>query len=416
MALENQERLDKIMAILNLPTFTEQAEKTPEEKLLESLQQVQVQRPTAEVPRFTRYGNRMAERGGFDVLPQEQLSGMTQQQVDEYEAERRKARGAGISETLMRMGQAFAGKDADAGIVRRQQARQAQAQQAEQERLMQQLAQDPRYADQIKLIQAGLDPRMFTPKPTKGPSSYEEYIRTDSTPTEAEYAAFLLEKEKSGATQINLDQKRDTIFAQEAAKAGFATKKEVDKQITQDKQLLTRIKMSKRQLLDGVKTGKIEEFLMPFKEFAVGIGVADEETVKNLGQQELFQATTNFLVPRMRVEGSGSTSDMEIELFKSAVPNLGRTSAGNLVVAGGIENLVEYNIKRQRLMDKYLQENKNLLGFGEYADKELGPLYKSYSSDNEFDTQVKQGTLKEGDFVYDAINGQFRVLTKEDVS
>ena len=53
---------------------------------------------------------------------------------------------------------------------------------------------------------------------------------------------------------------------------------------------------------------------------------------------------------------------------------------------------------------------------GEYADKELGPLYKSYSSDNEFDTQVKQGTLKEGDFVYDAINGQFRVLTKEDVS
>lgn len=257
------------------------------------------------------------------------------------------------------------------------------------------------------LIASGL------PKTTKGPSSYEEFRRAAEDP---EYRKFLDEQEKAGATQINLDQKRDTIFAQEAAKAGFATKKEVDKQITQDKQLLTRIKMSKRQLLDGVKTGKVEEFLMPFKEFAVGIGVADEETVKNLGQQELFQATTNFLVPRMRVEGSGSTSDMEIELFKSAVPNLGRTSAGNLVVAGGIENLVEYNIKRQRLMDKYLQENKNLLGFGEYADKELGPLYKSYSSDNEFDTQVKQGTLKEGDFVYDAINGQFRVLTKEDVS
>ena len=121
------------MAILNLPTFTEQKVKTPEEKLLESLQQMQIERPQAEVPRFTKYGNRMAERGGFDVLPQEQLSGMTQQQVDQYEAERRKARGSGISETLMRVGQAFAGQDADAGIVRRQQARQAQAQQAEQE-------------------------------------------------------------------------------------------------------------------------------------------------------------------------------------------------------------------------------------------------------------------------------------------
>jgi len=125
------------MAILNLPTFTEQKVKTPEEKLLESLQQMQIERPQAEVPRFTRYGNRMAERGGFDVLPQEQLRGMTQQQVDEYEAERRKARGAGISETLMRVGQAFAGQDADAGIVRRQQARQAQEQQAEQKAQMQ---------------------------------------------------------------------------------------------------------------------------------------------------------------------------------------------------------------------------------------------------------------------------------------
>jgi len=124
MVLGVQERLDHNMAILNLPTFKEQEVKTPEEKLLESLQQIQVQRPTAEVPRFTRYGNRMAERGGFDVLPQEQLSGMTQQQIDQYEAERRKARGAGISETLMRMGQAFAGKDANAGILRRQQAKQ----------------------------------------------------------------------------------------------------------------------------------------------------------------------------------------------------------------------------------------------------------------------------------------------------
>lgn len=123
------------MAILNLPTFIEQEEKTPEQKMLESLQQMQIERlpvpavevppvPAVEVPRFTRYGNRMAERGGFDVLPQEQLSGMTQQQIDEYEAERRKARGAGISETLLRVGQAFQGLDASGLALERQQARQ----------------------------------------------------------------------------------------------------------------------------------------------------------------------------------------------------------------------------------------------------------------------------------------------------
>jgi hypothetical protein len=262
------------------------------------------------------------------------------------------------------------------------------------------------------LIASGL------PKTTKGPTSYQEYLLTlplGEKPTGAGFDAFLLDKEKSGATQINLDQKRDTIFAQEAAKAGFATKKEVDKQIELDKQLLSRVQMSKRLLQDGIKTGKVEEILMPLRELAIGLGVADEATISKFGQQELFQSLTNYLVPRMRVEGSGSTSDMEIDLFRSAVPNMGRTAEGNLVIAAGIENLVAYNIKRQRLMDAYLKENKNLLGFGEYADQQLGSLYKSYNSDNEFDRLVEDGVFKEGDFVYDGINGQFRVLKQEDV-
>ena len=189
MALENQERLDKIMAILNLPTFTEQAEKTPEEKLLESLQQVQVQRPTAEVPRFTRYGNRMAERGGFDVLPQEQLSGMTQQQIDQYEAERRKARGAGISETLMRVGQAFAGRDADAGIVRRQQARQAQAQQAEQEeqtqRMLASMTPEQRAIynmQKMGLPESYIKSKLYPTQEKKGTQRYTVYDRETGTP------------------------------------------------------------------------------------------------------------------------------------------------------------------------------------------------------------------------------------------
>jgi hypothetical protein len=315
---------------------------------------------------------------------------------------------AALSETLR-------GGDPVGRTLGLQQQLEAQQKKAEQERLLQQFADDPRYADQIKLIQAGLDPRMFAPKTTKGPSSYEEYIRTDPTPTNEEYLDFLQKQKKAGATQINLDQRRDTIFAQEAAKAGFATKKEVDKQIELDKQLLSRVQMSKRLLQDGIKTGKVEEILMPLRELAIGFGIADKETISKFGQQELFQSLTNYLVPRMRVEGSGSTSDMEIDLFKSAVPNMGRTAEGNLVIAAGIENLVAYNIKRQRLMDAYLKENKNLLGFGEYADQQLGSLYKSYNSDDEFDRLVEDGVLKEGDFVYDGINGQFRVLKQEDV-
>ena len=66
-------------------------------------------------------------------------------------------------------------------------------------------------------------------------------------------------------------------------------------------------------------------------------------------------------------------------------------------------------------MDKYLKREGNLLGFGEFADKELGSIYESYNSDDEFDQKVKNKKIKAGDFVYDAINGQFRVLSKEDI-
>ena len=192
MVLEAQERLDNNMAILNLPTFTEQAEKTPEQRMLESLQQMQIERPpvpAAEVPRFTRYGNRMAERGGFDVLPQEKLREMTQQQVDEYEAERRKARGAGISETLMRVGQAFAGQDADAGIVRRQQARQAQQQQAEQEEQTQRIlaSMTPEQRQIYNMRKMGLPDSyiqsQFYPKQEKkGTQRYTVYDKETGTP------------------------------------------------------------------------------------------------------------------------------------------------------------------------------------------------------------------------------------------
>jgi len=249
----------------------------------------------------------------------------------------------------------------------------------------------------------------------KGPASYEEYVRTDLTPTPEEYRQFLLQKESSKATQIDLSQKAQEVFASEAAKAGFATKKEIDKEIKSNQELLDRVKISKDLLEGGLKTGKVEEFLQPFRNFAISIGFADEETIKNFSQQELFSAVTDYLVPRMRVVGSGATSDREIELFKATVPTLGRTAQGNLVIAAGLERMFEYNKKRGNLADKYLKENQSLLGFGEYADDQLGPLYESYTTDREFDQKVRDGKIKAGDFVFDKLTGQFLILTQEDV-
>lgn len=292
---------------------------------------------------------------------------------------------------LSALSDAFAGRDVAGRALERSQ---VMRQQAEVDRQRQEALERQKT---IQSLGANLTPEQQT-LARLFPSEYADYVFSRDT-----------------RPQISLIQQQESEFLKEAAKAGFATKKEIDQEIKNNEELLGRIKTSKDQLMSGLKTGRVEEFLMPFRNFAVSIGIADQETIDNFTQQELFEATTNYLVPRMRVPGSGATSDLEIDLFRSAVPNLGRTTQGNLVIAAGIENLLEYNKKRGNLADEYLRSNKNLLGFGEYADDKLGNLYESYASDNEFDEKVKNGVLKKGQFVFDGVYKQFRVLTEEDI-
>lgn len=85
--------------------------------------------PPREVPKFTKFGDRMAALGGFGDQPGElktleELQKMSQEEIDEYKKERAKARGQGVAETLIRIGEAFQGKPASANALARQQQRQ----------------------------------------------------------------------------------------------------------------------------------------------------------------------------------------------------------------------------------------------------------------------------------------------------
>lgn len=222
-------------------------------------------------------------------------------------------------------------------------------------------------------------------------------------------------KEKK-APLVTIDQGQK-VFEQEAAKAGFKTQQEAAKTVEGYSDIENRLDILAKQLegADPVQTGVIEEIKIPFKKIAAGLNILPQAELDKLSQQELFQATTNYIIPRMRVAGSGSTSDREIELFKSSVPNLGNTVAGNKTLVGGLQAIAKYNKKRLFEMDKYLKDNGNLLGFGEFADAKLGPVYETYISDDDFDKKVREGKLKKGDFVYDALSGQFRVLSEEDI-
>jgi hypothetical protein len=328
-------------------------------------------------------------RNLLDTIAQAETRKQQQAQTEANNLNRRQ----GIGNLLFALSDAFAGRDIGTGFLERQEflKSRAEAERQRQEELERQQT--------IQTLGTNLTPEQQT-LARLFPSEYADYVFSKDT-----------------SPKISLIQQQDSEFAKEAAKAGFKTQQEAQKQVTQFADIENRLDILQKQLegADPVQTGVIEEIKIPFKRLAAGLNILPQDELDKLSQQELFIATTGYIIPRMRVAGSGSTSDREIELFKSAVPNLGNTVDGNKVLVGGLQAIAKYNKKRLFEMDKYLKENKSLLGFGEFADEKLGPLYKEYNSDDDFDLQVKQGNLKAGDFVRDNINGQFRILDKEDI-
>ena len=98
-------------------------------------------------------GRGLTKIGGYDPM----------QQVSPEEAARR--RQEGLSALQRSLGRSSAILSGD---PRRIALAEEQMRQAEQDKLLQQLAQDPRYAEQIKLLRAGLDPRLAAGTPKTG--------------------------------------------------------------------------------------------------------------------------------------------------------------------------------------------------------------------------------------------------------
>ena len=95
----------------------------------------------------------------------------------EEQVERNRRRAIGLSVAA----EAFKQGDPVGRALGLQQQFEQQAQQAEQDKLLQQLAQDPRYADMVRLYQAGLDPRLSMAgqrKIVKGADGYNYYADT----------------------------------------------------------------------------------------------------------------------------------------------------------------------------------------------------------------------------------------------
>jgi hypothetical protein len=253
-----------------------------------------------------RVGRGLTAVGGYDPM----------QQVSPEEAARRRQEGlAALQRSLGRSSAILSGDPRRLALAEQQE------QKAKQDRLLQQLAQDPRYAEQIKLLRAGLDPSMFTPKVTKGPASYEEYIRTDSTPTEAEYLAFLQEKEKAGATKIDFADK---------GWAALGPKKYEERLDLATSAQSSNINLSNLEnIIDqGLETGFGAELGLSLNRIGQAIVGPDFKAGDIAGAESFAAGATQLILPEVKKLGVNPT-DKDLDFVVKGSPELSKSVEGN---------------------------------------------------------------------------------------
>ena len=205
----------------------------------------------------------------------------------------------------------------------------------------------------------------------------------------------------------------ESEFLKEGIKSGFATIKEAQKDIKTDATLAPRVMQIIDLIEGGAETGRIQSATMGLRQLGKELGFLSEEQVSKLRDQEVLRSAMSYMVPRMRVTGSGASSDRDMEFFAQAAPMMTNTPEGNLIIAKMFKQLMDYNKKRLTLMGSTLKKEKNLLGFEEAADQQLGAFYQRAKTQKELDDLVESGAIKEGDVFYNGLAGEFQILGRD---
>jgi hypothetical protein len=146
------------------------------------------------------------------------------------------------------------------------------------------------------------------------------------------------------------------------------------------------------QLLGGAETGSITSSTMGIRSYLASAGLLTKENAQNLSNEELLRSASNYIIPRMRAEGSGSTSNYESQKFEEAAPGLEKTPQGNLLIASYLKQTIERERNYSRAMDKWFRDKKGLGGFDEWASENVQPAISSVKSIEDYKS-IKRGQM-----------------------
>ena len=214
---------------------------------------------------------------------------------------------------------------------------------------------------------------------------------------------------KSG-TNVNINNKTETVANQEAAKNGIEQIGALQKEVSSERDLVGRLDISLALLEGDTETGPLTQLITPFKSLGKQLGFLNDEQIKNLSNTEILRAAFAYQIPRMRVPGSGATSDFEARLFTQATANMSNTPEANKVLILGMKKLAQRKREILELKEKYFQKNNNLLGFANFEEQKSKPIFMKYDTDEQYDRAIETGELKVGDLYYNGKTNTFEIV------
>lgn len=256
-------------------------------------------------------------------------------------------------------------------------------------------------------------------------------------PGSSDYQAQALKylSQKTPSTEFNFPNKKDEMDYSRV----IEQKNLIDESLVTNREMMPRLKFLDMQLSDeNFQTGALQEAFLPILNKMASLGLLSEEEMATVANLQSFQAMANYLVPRMRPAGSGSTSDFEANLFLSATASLGKDTQSNRLIIKGMMAMSDYYNRKGVLLKSLMNKNNNAdydketydqaikdgmseldamvyAEIGNVADRKLGDMFKQYGTDEEIDKAYNNGNIKLGDLFYDKSQNQFFIFSQENI-
>lgn len=202
------------------------------------------------------------------------------------------------------------------------------------------------------ILKAQIESRI-KPETTDEIKEYNLYSRQEAAAGRKPLSFFEYKSgiKKAGAQNISIDQKPELAFD---TKAGQLQAERYDKIVQgghEAKSMISDIE-TLRELGARIGTGKGAEVLAALGPYAESIGIK----IDGLGEMQAFNAVVARMAPRMRVEGSGATSDFDARQYLSSLQALGKTPEGNEIISRTNEAIAQHKIAASEIAGRALNK------------------------------------------------------------